>query len=666
MSQSAVRIAAPPSPPDAATDLPVVIVGNGPVGMRLVRDLLDRSPSIRIVIYGEEQHEPYDRVQLSAWLAGDVDRDALVNPLAANPGGQVEQRIGYRVQSIDRADRVVVDSTGRRQPYAKLVLATGSSPFVPGIPGIDLAGVYTFRDLDDAARLMARRVRSHRTVVLGGGLLGLESARGMQPGNTRVTVVEHADRLLGRQLDEAGSAQLRQAIEALGIDVVIGDGVAEIRGDTRVASVRLRSGRELACDTLVVATGIRPNTGLARDARLAFDRGIQVDDRMRTSDPDIYAIGECAEHRGSVYGLVGPGFEQAGVAAADIVGVETRYAGSLAASRLKVVGTPVFSIGPVGAGEDPHFGRAHVFQDSEAGIYRKVLVHRHRIVGVIGIGRWDESLRLQGQVGRTRPVWPWQILRFRHTGTLWPVEDSQHVAAWPAGETVCQCTAVTRGTISDAITGGAATCEAVTRATGAGSVCGSCRPLIHELVGAPQPAAPAPLHRTLLFGAGIGVLGSLLFLFGPGLPYADSVQQAWSWDFLWRDGLVKQITGFSVLALFAIGLLLSLRKRVRRLDRLGGFDGWRLAHVILGILVIVVLGLHTGFRPGHGLNFMLLLSFSVMLLLGALSSGVIALEHRIGGALATRLRRRSIWLHILTFWPVPALLGWHIFKSYWY
>ena len=162
------------------------------------------------------------------------------------------------------------------------------------------------------------------------------------------------------------------------------------------------------------------------------------------------------------------------------------------------------------------------------------------------------------------------------------------------------------------------------------------------------------------------LLGALLFLLGPNLPYAQSVQQPWQWDVLWRDGLIKQITGFSVLGLFVIGLLLSLRKRVRRLDRLGKFDGWRMAHIVLGVLVIVGLGLHTGFRTGSGLNLMLSLSFSIMLLLGALSTGVIAFEHRIGGALATRLRRQSVWLHILLFWPVPALLGWHVLKTYWY
>ena len=666
MSQAASLAETTPVAATGDDDLPIVIVGNGPIGMRLAHELLDRLPGRRVVIYGDEQHEPYNRVQLSAWLAGDVDWDSLNQPLRHDAANRVEQRIGYRIAEIDRTAKHVVDTSGHVQPYARLVLATGSSPFVPNIPGIDRDGVYTFRDLDDAQRLMARRVRSHRTVVLGGGLLGIEAARGMQPGNTGVSVIEHADRLLGRQLDEAASEQLKEEIETLGIDVVIGDGVAEVLGEPRVAGVRLRSGREIACDTLIVATGIRSNIALAREAQLAFGRGIQVDDRMRTSDPDIYAIGECAEHRGNVYGLVAPGLEQAGVAAADIAGIDSHYPGSVAASRLKVVGTQVFSMGPVGAGEDPFYGRAHVYRDEANGIYRKILVHRNRLVGAIGIGDWDETVRLQTMIGETRLIWPWQVLRFLRTGRIWSLEDTRDIAAWPASSTVCQCTGVTRGKISDAIACGACDTASVTRATGAGSVCGSCKPLVQDLLGSATPAQPAPMHKALLASAGIALFGALMFLAGPNLPYADSVQQAWRWDVLWRDGLYKQITGFSVLGLFAVGLLLSLRKRVRRFDRLGGFDGWRMAHIVLGVLVIVGLGLHTGFRVGSGLNLMLVLSFSVMLLLGALSTGVIALEHRIGGALATRLRRQSVWLHILLFWPVPALLGWHVLKTYWY
>ena len=654
--------AATPAAPCAA---PIVIVGNGPVGMRAAQELLERLPEQPLTIYGEEQHEPYNRVRLSAWLAGEVDWQGLAQPLRRPFGTRVEERIGYRVVAIDRANRLITDNSGRTQPYQKLILATGSVPFVPKLPGIDKAGVFTFRDLDDANRLLARCARSHRTVVLGGGLLGLEAARGMQRGRTAVSVVEHADRLLGQQLDEAGAAQLERHVEALGISVVIGDGVTAIHGDERVTGLELRSGRLIPCDTLVIATGIRPNIGLAKQAALAYGRGILVDDRMRTTDPDIYAVGECAEHRGQLYGLVAPGLEQAAVAGADIAALDSHYAGSVAACRLKVLGTPVFSMGPMGAGENPHNGTSHVYRDEAAGIYRRLLVKRHRLIGAIGIGEWPETVRLQTTIGRAQTLWPWQILRFRRSGRIWPEEDSQGVAAWPAGSVVCQCTGVTRGAISEAIALGACDGEAIARATGASSVCGSCRPLVNELLGGGSERA-VPMHRSLLTGALLALLGALVLLLAPAIPYADSVQHAWHWDPLWRDGLLKQVSGFSVLGLFALGLLASLRKRSRLLDRLGSFDAWRLAHIVLGLLVLAGLAAHTGLRLGHGLNQMLMVSFALMLLLGALSSGVIALEHRIGGTLARRLRRHALWLHILLFWPVPALLGWHVFKTYWY
>ncbi|MGB5496756.1 MAG: FAD-dependent oxidoreductase [Sedimenticolaceae bacterium] len=665
MTSAAANLQISPTKASSDQERPCVIVGNGPIGMRAARELLERLPDQPVVIYGDEQHQPYNRVRLSSWLAGEVDWEGLAQPLQRPFGTRIEERIGYRIEHIDRDERFVVDNVGQVQPYSKLILATGSAPFVPSIPGIDLTGVFTFRDLDDTNRLLARRARSHRTLVLGGGLLGLEAARGMQRCNTRVTVVEHADRLLGQQLDEDASQNLQRAVNALGIQIIVEDGVAEVQGEQRVEAVRLRSGRLIKCDTLVVATGIRPNIALARASHLAYGRGIQVDDRMRTSDPDIYAIGECAEHRGRVYGLVAPGLEQAAVATADIAGLEGHYAGSVAACRLKVVGTQVFSMGPMGAGEDPLYGKAYVFRDEAQGIYRKILVHRNRLVGAIGMGPWSETVRLQTLIGSSRLIWPWQVLRFIRTGFIWPAEHSQGVAAWPAATMVCQCTGVSRGAISEAIALGACSQEAIAKATGASTVCGSCKPLVSDLLGggAVQPAAN---HQTLL-GLSVAILATtLLFLFAPAVPYADSVQHSWHWDVLWRDGLFKQITGFSVLGLFTIGLAVSLRKRTRLLNRLGRFDAWRLFHILLGVLVIVGLAAHTGMRLGNGLNFLLMLSFSLMLLLGGLSTGVIALEHRIGSSLASRLRRQTVFTHILLFWPVPALLGWHVFKTYWF
>lgn len=645
---------------------PIVVVGNGPVGMRAVMEIWDRLPDWPVVIYGDEQYEPYNRVRLSSWLAGELNWNELMQPLRRPFGAKLEERFGYRVVSIDRDNKFVIDQSGRLQYYHKLILATGSSPFVPNIPGIELNGVFTFRNLDDTNRLLARRASSHHTVVLGGGLLGLEAARGMQPGNTKVTVIEHADRLMNRQLDEAASEQLQNDVEALGIDIVIGDGVKEIFGRERVQGLNLRSGRTLRCDTLIVAAGIRPNIELAQQAKLAFGRGIKVDDAMRSSDPDIYAIGECAEHRQQVYGLVAPGLEQAAVAAADMAGLESNYAGSITASRLKVVGTPVFSMGPVGAGEDQTYAKAYAYRDDEQGVYRKILIRRHRLVGAVGIGDWDETMRLQTAIGNNELIWPWQLLRFHRTGQLWPEEENQGVSSWPEQSVVCLCTGVTRGAMSEAITFGAQSVADVSKATGASTVCGSCKPQIQQLLGSKVKPEPVAMHRTLLGFAGLTLLATLLFLLGPVLPYADSVQNSWHWDVLWRDGLFKQISGFSILGLVVLGLLVSLRKRTRMMDRLGKFDGWRLAHIVLGVLVITTLVAHTGFRFGYGLNFLLMASFSVLLLLGALATAVIALEHRLSTTLVRRLRRQSVLWHILIFWPVPALLGWHIFKSYWY
>ena len=672
MTYSAEKIL-PDSPKDTSVSgpalskqSPCVIVGNGPVGMRVARELLERLPNTPLVIYGDEQYQPYNRVKLSSWLAGEIDWDALNEPLEIPQDANVTQRFGYRIVSIHREDNYVTDDSGHTQNYSKLILATGSRPHVPDIEGLELSGVYTFRNLDDTNRLLARRARSHHTVVLGGGLLGLESARGMQLGNTRVTLIEHADRLLGHQLDEAGSALLQENVTQLGIETIVGDAVIKIIGDQRVESVLLRSGQVIACDTIIIATGIRPNIDLARQAGLRFDRGIQVDDRMRTSWPNIYAIGECAEHRERIYGFVAPGLEQAAVAGANIAEIENDYAGSVAASRLKVVGTQVFSMGPMGDQEVQHFGSTFSYEDKENQIYRKILLHRYRLVGAIGIGDWKETVRIQSAIAQPTFIWPWQLLRFKLTGDLWSDEIGQGVTTWPSNALVCQCMGVTRGSITDAVKQGAYSISSVSSATGASTVCGSCRPLVQDLLGETAPMEPTPWHKTLLTFSVFSALVGLLFYLSVQLPYSNTVQNAWHWDVLWRDGLFKQISGFSILGLFAIGLLMSLRKRVRAWDKLGKFDYWRLGHIALGVLVVMGLVAHTGFRMGSGINFILMLTFSAMLIVGALSSGIIATEHRIGTAIATRIRRLSVFWHILLFWPIPVLLSWHVLKGYWF
>lgn len=655
--------------------LPVIVVGNGPVGMRAVSEILDKDRGQPVVLYGKVAHLPYDRVKLSSWLAGDIDWQGIVKPYRRPFGSSLEERFGTCVSSIDPDDHSITDSCGQTTAYSKLILATGSSAFVPDIPGIDCEGVYTLRNLDDALNLMARRARSHHTIVIGGGLLGLETARGMQPMNTRVTIVEHSDRLMANQLDERSGQRLKEDIKLMGFSVIVSDGIKEVIGSPRVNGARLHSGRFIACDTIIVATGIRPHIELARQAGLAYGRGITVDDRMRTSHPDIYAVGECAEHRGNVYGLVAPGYEQAGVAASDIVGRESTYRGSIVASRLKVIGKDVFSIGPVGYTANPAAGKSLTYEDATSGVYRKLLIHRHRMTGAIGLGEWPQSLRIQTSVTNKSRIYPWQRMRFKRTGNLWAADSNDNVLSWPDSVIVCQCTSTTRGRIGELIIHGADSVESVGMACGASTVCGSCKPLINQLLGNTEsPTSAVKGVRWLLAFMAVSVIACALILFSPVAPYATSVQSIdvltrtmnWHWDNLWRSTLLKQITGFTVLAAIVLASALSLRKRLQKLMSYGSFDSWRIAHLALSAIALITLLLHTGFRMGHGLNFYLMSLFIALSLLGIATTVSLSYAHQLKPAIASTIRKHSIRWHIFLAWPIPVLLGWHVLKGYWY
>ena len=639
----------------------VVIVGSGPVGVRVAQELHRRAPAQPVVLYGAEQREPYNRVRLSSFLAGELDWDALTRDLALPVDGKLEKRFGCAVVSIDRKARTVSDAAGRLQAYRQLVLATGSTPYVPKIEGIALGGVYTFRSFEDAQRLFARRVRSRCAVVLGGGLLGLEAARAMRRFNTEVVVIEQERRLMPQQLDDEGAALLRAHVERLGIRVITGDGVRRLFGRQRVEAAHLRSGRWIDCDTVVVATGIRPNIELALRAGLAVGRGIRVDDRMRTADPDIFAVGECAEHREVVYGLVAPGLEQAAVAASLIAGGEARYPGSALATRLKVLDLPVFSIGRVREGDKLDLARISIFRSKNDERYGKLVTERGRLLGAIAVGAVPQVGRLQETVMRGRRVSPWQRWRFARTGSPWPAQERGGVAAWPDAVAVCNCTGVTRGELGRALAAGCASADALAAATGASTVCGSCRPLLAELAGS-SLEIPSVRGSRVLAGAGAAALLLTLLAVLFAIPYADTVQLAWTWDVLWRDSFWKQASGYAVLALSVAALAVSLRKR---LVQWGDFALWRVAHALLALLILGALAVHTGARLGANLNFMLMAAFLAVIGLGAVAGGVVALEHRLG-ARAARLRRGWTTAHLMVFWPVPVLLGMHVLKSYWF
>ena len=646
-------------------EAPIVVVGSGPVGSRVVRELVRTNPDQSVVWYGDEAFPPYNRVRLSSLLAGDASWDSLCDatPLPA----AVACRFGYRVTALDRARRLVIDSTGRTQSYRHLVLATGSRPHVPAIPGAELPGVYTFRSLDDAQRLQARLVRTRVCVVIGGGLLGLEAARAMRRHHTEVWVIEHSGRLMAKQLDETAAGLLRTRIEAMGIGVRTDQGVRAICGSSAVTGVQLRDGRTLPCDTVIIATGIRPNVELARAGGLAVSRGIRVDDRMRTTDPTISAVGECAEHRGEVHGLVAPGLEQAAVAANVIGGGEARFVGAIAATNLKLLGCKVFSIGEQGRSGPADTAREYRFSEDAAGktaVYRKLVVRRGRPVGGLGIGVWAECPRVQEAVRSGRRLWPWQLLRFTRTGHLWPERENDGVALWPADATVCNCTGVTKGRLDTARSEGCTSVEALCSATGAGSVCGSCRPLLAELAGGNGRLPALPGARTLFaLTTGAALLALLYALLT--IPFPTSADLSWRWDAIWRDGTYKQASGYTALALMAMLGALSLRKRWARLT-LWRFDAWRLVHTGAGGVLLLVMFAHTGGRFGVRLDAVLSSTAVAALLSGIAIATVLARQQALAPRAVRSVQRGATWTHILSLWLLPVLLGYHILKVYYF
>lgn len=370
---------------------PLVIVGNGMAAMRLVEELAQRALGrYAIAVIGEEPRLAYNRVLLSSVLAKEVSHaEVELKPALWWQSRGVTLLYGHSVTAVDPAIRRVRLANGATLPFSKLVLATGSRPIRLGVPGMDLPGVMTFRDLGDVAAMDAAAKRGTKAVVIGGGLLGLEAAYGLAKAGAEVSVVHLMDRLMERQLDARAAAMLKDVLEMRGITVHLNAETKAIHGRKQVEAVSLADGRELTADLVVVAAGIRANTDLARTADLEINRGIVVDDRLRTSKPDIYAIGECAEHRGICYGLVEPAYEQARVLAGHLVREDVRYAGSVLATNLKVSGVNVFSAGDFLGGSGTE---QIVLSDVGLGTYKKLVIADGRLVGAVLFGDTVDGL----------------------------------------------------------------------------------------------------------------------------------------------------------------------------------------------------------------------------------------------------------------------------------
>lgn len=381
----------------------LVIVGKGMAATRLVEALSKQALGrYAIAVVGEEPRRAYNRVLLSSLLAGEINETELeLKPAQWWRDNGVTTLYGQSVVAINRTEKSVNLSDGTRLGYQRLVLAVGSQPVRLNLPGADKSGVITFRNIADTDAMLAAASKGGNAVVIGGGLLGIEAAYGMARSGAKVTLVHLMDRLMERQLDPDASALLAEAVKGRGIEIVLGAQTEAILGEAAVTGVRLKGGRELAADLVVFAAGIRPNAELARGAGIEVNRGIVVNDRLQTSDPDIFAIGECAEHRGEIYGLVQPAYEQADILASELAGGEGRYGGSLTATNLKVSGVNVFSAGDFLGGEGTE---QIVLRDRARPSYRKLIVRQEQLVGAVMFGDTSDALWYRDLIEKRRSI----------------------------------------------------------------------------------------------------------------------------------------------------------------------------------------------------------------------------------------------------------------------
>jgi nitrite reductase (NADH) large subunit len=463
----------------------LILIGNGMAGVRTLEELLKRAPEhYDVAVFGAEPHPNYNRILLSPVLAGEKKlEDIIINDDAWYAERNITLHKGRKITGIDRRRRVVRTADGLEASYDRLLLATGSVPFMLPVPGKDLDGVIGFRDIRDVDLMLEASEKYRHAVVIGGGLLGLEAANGLKKRGMAVTVVHLLDTLMERQLDKPASSLLKRALEQTGLNFKLEAQTEALLGEGRVRAVRFKDGSEIPADLVVMAVGIRPNVELAKACGLHCERGILVSDTMQTFDPRIYAVGECVQHRGNLFGLVAPLFEQARVCADHLAGHGiARYQSSATSTKLKVTGIDLFSAGDFQGGEG---SEELLFQDPARGVYKKLVVRDNRIRGAVLYGDTVDG------------AWYFQMMRdgtdissFRehilfgeaHAGDAGRGGENQ-AAKLPDTAEVCGCNGVCKKTIVDAIVQKKlCTLDDVRAHTKASASCGSCTGRVEQIL----------------------------------------------------------------------------------------------------------------------------------------------------------------------------------------
>ena len=466
----------------------LVMVGNGMAGVRTIEELIRIAPDMyEIAIFGAEPHPNYNRILLSPVLAGEQTIEQIIlNPVSWYEEHGIRLHLGKKVTDIDRRQRIVRAADGTEETYDRLLICTGSNPFIPPLPGKDLQGVIAFRDIADTNAMVEAAATHRNAVVIGGGLLGLEAANGLMSRGMSVTLIHIAPWLMDRQLDDVAGAMLQKSLEDRGMKFRVGANTESLIGNDagRVRAVRLKDGSEIPADLVVMAAGIRPNTELAEKIGLHCNRGIVVNDTMQSiTDPRVYSVGECASHRGIAYGLVAPLFEQGKVCATHLAefGIG-RYLGSQTSTKLKVTGIDLFSAGDFMGGADCE---EIVMSDPYGGVYKKLVVRDDKLIGACvygdtADGAWYFKLLREGRT--ISDIRDRLMFGENNVGDVGH-EGFSKAAAMPDTAEVCGCNGVNKGAICKAIKEkGLFTIEEVRKHTKASASCGSCTGLVEQIL----------------------------------------------------------------------------------------------------------------------------------------------------------------------------------------
>ncbi|WDE99182.1 FAD-dependent oxidoreductase [Lentisphaera profundi] len=641
----------------------IIIIGFGMVAKHFCDQFvkLGLGNQYDLIIFSKEKHLAYDRVKLTNYARNNNFDSICLAKAEWFRENDIGLHLGEGVEQVNTEQQKVISDTGKTYSYDKLIFATGSSPFVPPIPGVEKKGVFTYRTIDDADAIRTFSNNKKTAVVIGGGLLGIEAADFLQAQGLSTHIIEMADFLMPKQLTPEASNRLKQQIHKKGFKVHTGTATKEIKNSFSHLEISFKDGSAINCDIIVISAGIRPNHQVAKNAGIdtSLGGGIICNDSLQTSAPNVYAMGECVRHQNTIYGLVAPAYKMAEILASNFSGQTQKFLGADTSTRLKLLGENVVSLG---AALQPF--KSITYQDENT--YRMLSIDQKHLVGAIGIGEWTDLGRIQSAIENRMLLTEQEIKNFLKTGSFWNITDS--VERWPDETIICNCLKVTKGEIVQCFK----TCNndiaTLKKETGACTACGSCEGLIAQLAGKELELRRKP-NRGLLISSCLCLFALLLLFFTPTYWTIDSYDShAYKLTQSLRSGLWRQITGFTILALSIFAGLISMRKRFK-FFRWGSYNLWRLSHAIFALLSLIILMAHTGFSSGKNLNSYLFWTFFTMNSFGVITGFTTSFEfygtNKIA-AFCRRWRRPITFVHFFVFWPLPVLITFHIIQAYYF